>query len=144
MAVDFSNVALDVRFNAERTTIEITNFPTIHYGPVTLPPASPVGAGQEIYIDITMSDGGRGFYDKASGSISIALSLFLDVDRDWWFIHEDSKVPLTLSTEPPGSNLDNAGNIVLAGDGRVASDILNPLQHRRVTFICSGRITPHP
>jgi hypothetical protein len=94
-AFDFYDAALDIRFNADRTTVEITNFPRIRIGPVTLPTTSPVGGGEEINIDVTMSGGGSGFYDKASGSISIALALFSDVDRDWWFIHEDSKVQLT-------------------------------------------------
>jgi hypothetical protein len=121
-----------VVFNGERTSIHITSL-----APIISPPFdTPIGTN---VTTISLVSGGAGSY--SNGDIAISLTLLFDHSIDIILFEEDSTLPLLLRTAPPGSPLDPAGNVILAGSGTFQGGFLNgsPADVR-----LTGLISPHP
>jgi hypothetical protein len=130
-----ANVApleMDLVFNAARTTVAVANFVPI----VTKPFPTPLGMNT---TKISLQSGGNGSYN--AGNMAISLVLFFDHSIDLLFIKEDSTFPLLLTTDQPGSPVNAAGDVVLAGTGTFQGGFLNG---RTGDVTLTGRISPHP
>ena len=110
----------------------ITNFP-----PLSTPPFdTPYGRNQ---TTITKTAGGAGTYRDGNGSIP--LTLHFDHSLDLPFFEEDSDISMVLSTDPPGSPVDEFGQVTLAGSGIFKKGFLNGATG---TISIVGTISPAP
>jgi hypothetical protein len=135
-----ANVApaeMDMVFDAARTSVAVANFVPI----VSQPFQTSLGMNT---TTVSLQSGGNGPYN--AGSMAISLVLFFDQSIDLPFIdiEEDSTLPLRLTTDPPGSVVDAAGNVVLAGTGTFQGGFLNPLNGMTADVTLTGKITPPP
>jgi hypothetical protein len=133
-----ANVApaeMDMVFDAARTSVAVANFVPI----VSQPFQTSLGMNT---TTVSLQSGGNGPYN--AGSMAISLVLFFDQSIDLRIIEEDSTLPLRLTTNPPGSVVDAAGNVVLAGIGRFEGGFLNPLNGMTADVTLTGQIKPHP
>jgi hypothetical protein len=121
-------------FHYQHTTLSVTAFPTITVGPFQ----TPLGSNT---TTVTMSSGGQGTYDPATGLLTVSLTLHFHHTIG---LAGDSDLPLTLSTEsmaPKGSRLSATGAITLAGSGFFQGGFLGG---DRASLALAGTITPHP
>jgi hypothetical protein len=131
-----ANVApaeMDMVFNA--TSVAVANFVPI----VSQPFQTSLGMNT---TTVSLQSGGNGRYN--AGSMEIPVVLFFDQSIDLPIIEEDSTLPLRLTTNPPGSVVDAAGNVVLAGTGEFQGGLLNPLNGMTADVRLTGKITPPP
>jgi hypothetical protein len=125
-------VQLGLQFNGARTSVLITSFPPI----ATQPFPTPFGNNVT-----TATKTGGGFGSYATGNIVMPLSLHFDQSLDLPFFEEDSDLTLGLSTNPPGSPVDAAGAVTLAGNGVFQGGFLGGAT---ATLSISGTISPAP
>jgi hypothetical protein len=129
---------MDMVFNAARTSVAVENFKEI----VSPPFQTKLGMNT---TTVSLKSGGNGTYKAGTGSMTISLFLFFDQSVDVPIIDEDSTLPLTLTTNPPGGSVvDAAGNVKLAGTGTFEGGFLGPLNGKTADVTLTGRITPHP
>jgi hypothetical protein len=127
-----SPIVLGLIFDGARTFVAITSFPPI----ATAPFPTPVGTN---VTTVSRTGGGQGSY--AAGAIRMPLILHFDQSIDLPFFEEDSDLSVLLTTDPPGSPVDPAGSVSLAGSGPFSGGFLGGATG---TLTIVGAISPVP
>jgi hypothetical protein len=127
-----SSISLGLIFDAARTFVAITSFPSI----ATPPFSTPVGTN---VTTVSKSGGGQGNY--GSGAITMPVTLHFDQSLDLPFYEEDSDLSLVLTTNPPGATVDGGGSLTLTGTGVFSGGFLGGSSG---TLTIAGVISPVP
>jgi hypothetical protein len=125
---------MDMVVDAARTSVAVANFVPI----VSQPFQTPLGMNT---TTVSLQSGGNGTYKAGTGYMAISLVLLFDHSIDLPIIEEDSTLPLVLTTDPPGSMVDAAGKVVLAGTGIFQGGYLSG---KTADVTLTGQLTPHP
>ena len=80
----------------------------------------------------------QGSFDPVKGKLDIDIVLYFDIQNDF---AKNSHGMFHLSTSAPGSPLDAAGNITLAGSGQFTDGYLSGCSG---TITLKGKLLPHP
>jgi hypothetical protein len=125
-------ITLALILDGARTFIAITTFAPIS----TVPFSTPFGSN---VTTVSKTGGGQGSY--ANGAIVMPLTLHFDQSLDLPIVDEDSDLALVLRTDPPGSPVDAAGAVSLAGSGTFSGGFLGGATG---TLTIAGTISPVP
>lgn len=133
------HIVIGLHFDADRTHVEISAFPTITTDPFNTPFGSSTST-------ITLIVGGSGTFDPASGDMEIPVTLHFDQSLRVPFINPDVDTSVVLSTAGEGGAAlaSDSGDVALAATGTFSGKGINPLDGVGVRFVISGALDPHP
>ena len=133
-------VSIDLHFNADRSQVEITAFPSV----VTEPFDTPFG---ETTSTVSLAQSSTGELLSDQGILRLPVTLHFDQSLDLPIIQEDGDLSLTLSSDAEGGRLLDAssGDVSLSGSGRFDGvGSTNPLDGQTAQIIVSGKLKPTP
>lgn len=134
------DVSIGLRFGEDRTSAEITSFPSV----VTEPFDTPFGTTTST---VSLARSSTGEINRGDGSLRLPVTLHFDQSLDLPIIQEDGDLTVDLSTDADGGQrIDPAtGNVALSGSGRFQGQgSTNPLDGQDAQIIVSGTLTPVP
>jgi hypothetical protein len=133
------HIVIGLRFDADRSHVEISAFPAITTDPFDTPFGSSTST-------ITLIGGGSGSFDPVSGDMQIPVTLHFDQSLRIPFVNPDVDSSVVLSTASDGGAAlaSDSGDIALAATGSFSGKGLNPLDGVGVRFVISGALDPHP